>query len=418
MIGDDPRGGLLALARTVSALTGGTAVIEDASGRVVAAFPGDVPRDADGAGGAEGADEAGGWRARGVRRRLRAGEDVLPVGPGGESGLPRGLAIGVGPAGRPLGAIWVAEDGAPLAAGCEEALRGAARLAVPRFIDHYHGDDPAVRAASREDLAHGLLTGRFNAMAVAAHLDVDPDSAVAVVAVDLRERPGEPGGEVRRAEAAEIVSLHAAAYRRNALVTQACGQIYAMLPDTAGRFADPAAEPALVRWAGDLAGALRRHTGTAVQAALGGVAPHLDEIPAAKMRAHRTLKIIEVEPDRPVATHSGVRSALVLRDLLDLLAARPEIRHPALEELVAHDAEQGTELARSLLLYLDTFGDVGRAAQRLHVHPNTLRYRVRRAAELAGIDLDDADERLVTMLQLRLLLAADASGPAFPLSPA
>ena len=62
----------------------------------------------------------------------------------------------------------------------------------------------------------------------------------------------------------------------------------------------------------------------------------------------------------------------------------------------------GTDIGRSLLAYLDAFGDVRSAAAGLHVHPNTLRYRVRRACELSGLDLDDPDQRLVAQLQLRL----------------
>jgi DNA-binding PucR family transcriptional regulator len=55
-----------------------------------------------------------------------------------------------------------------------------------------------------------------------------------------------------------------------------------------------------------------------------------------------------------------------------------------------------------VLAYLDAFGDVRSAAKLLHVHPNTLRYRVRRAAEVTGIDLDDPLQRLFAQLQLRL----------------
>jgi DNA-binding PucR family transcriptional regulator len=40
------------------------------------------------------------------------------------------------------------------------------------------------------------------------------------------------------------------------------------------------------------------------------------------------------------------------------------------------------------------------AARRLTVHPNTLRYRVRRATAIAGLHLDDPRARLVHHLQL------------------
>ena len=36
----------------------------------------------------------------------------------------------------------------------------------------------------------------------------------------------------------------------------------------------------------------------------------------------------------------------------------------------------------------------------LHIHPNTLRYRVRRAEELLGMSLDDPDNRLLLEIQL------------------
>jgi DNA-binding PucR family transcriptional regulator len=36
------------------------------------------------------------------------------------------------------------------------------------------------------------------------------------------------------------------------------------------------------------------------------------------------------------------------------------------------------------------------------VHPNTFRYRLHRIMELAGLDLEDPDERLAVELRLRL----------------
>jgi DNA-binding PucR family transcriptional regulator len=45
------------------------------------------------------------------------------------------------------------------------------------------------------------------------------------------------------------------------------------------------------------------------------------------------------------------------------------------------------------------------------VHPNTFRYRLRRLAEVGGLDLTDTDARFTAMLQLRLLPPAR---PAWP----
>ncbi|WP_037870200.1 helix-turn-helix domain-containing protein, partial [Streptomyces sp. SPB074] len=69
--------------------------------------------------------------------------------------------------------------------------------------------------------------------------------------------------------------------------------------------------------------------------------------------------------------------------------------------LLAHDAEHRTDLARTLAAYLDRFGDVPATARLLAVHPNTLRYRLRRLHDLFDVDLTDPDTRLLAELGLR-----------------
>jgi sugar diacid utilization regulator len=211
-----------------------------------------------------------------------------------------------------------------------------------------------------------------------------------------------------------MVSVHAAAYRRDALVAQACGQIYVMLPEPADR---APAENTLLRWTNDLVTVLRGHTRTPVQAVVAGTAADLADIPVVKLRGHHGLEILARTPDRAVETHGRLVSALMVREVLGVLDRHGGIRHPGLEALAAHDAAHKTELARSLLRYLDAFGEVGVVAKELGVHPNTLRYRVRKAVALAGLDLDEPEHRLAAMVGLRLM-ARDRDGrnssPFFP----
>jgi sugar diacid utilization regulator len=60
----------------------------------------------------------------------------------------------------------------------------------------------------------------------------------------------------------------------------------------------------------------------------------------------------------------------------------------------------GADLRSTLTTWLEVDGDIRLAAARLHLHPNTLRYRLRRAAEVTGLDLDDPLQRLVVHLAL------------------
>ena len=70
--------------------------------------------------------------------------------------------------------------------------------------------------------------------------------------------------------------------------------------------------------------------------------------------------------------------------------------------MVRSDRVDGTAYIPVLRAYFDSFGDYTAAAASLHVHPNTLRYRLGRVQEIAGIRLDDPEERLALMLLLRL----------------
>ena len=45
-------------------------------------------------------------------------------------------------------------------------------------------------------------------------------------------------------------------------------------------------------------------------------------------------------------------------------------------------------------------GDPRAASRALRIHPNTLRYRMAKLVELAGVDLDDPDTRLALLVQL------------------
>jgi DNA-binding PucR family transcriptional regulator len=45
---------------------------------------------------------------------------------------------------------------------------------------------------------------------------------------------------------------------------------------------------------------------------------------------------------------------------------------------------------------------VAAASRALAVHPNSLRYRLRRITQVCGLDLGSADARLLAQLELRL----------------
>ena len=68
-----------------------------------------------------------------------------------------------------------------------------------------------------------------------------------------------------------------------------------------------------------------------------------------------------------------------------------------------YDASNASDLLTTLETYLAFDGRQGPTASSLHVHPNTLRYRLRRIEQVSGADLDSPDEKLNLRLALRVL---------------
>ncbi len=71
------------------------------------------------------------------------------------------------------------------------------------------------------------------------------------------------------------------------------------------------------------------------------------------------------------------------------------------EPLVAYDQERGSDLIRTLKVYLAAGANASEAADRLFLHRNSLLYRLARIGELTDLDLKDSWVRLA--LQLGLL---------------
>jgi PucR family transcriptional regulator, purine catabolism regulatory protein len=69
--------------------------------------------------------------------------------------------------------------------------------------------------------------------------------------------------------------------------------------------------------------------------------------------------------------------------------------------LIKHDTTRKGNLVATLRAYLET-GEQQQAAQRLRVHPNTLRYRLDRIREISGVDLEDPETRLNLAVALRV----------------
>lgn len=70
--------------------------------------------------------------------------------------------------------------------------------------------------------------------------------------------------------------------------------------------------------------------------------------------------------------------------------------------LVEHDERKQGDLIRTLEGFFEANGNLAKAATELDVHRNTLVYRLEQISRLTSLDLDDADNRLILNLALKI----------------
>ena len=74
---------------------------------------------------------------------------------------------------------------------------------------------------------------------------------------------------------------------------------------------------------------------------------------------------------------------------------------PFVEPLTEYDRGHTSDLRRTLEVWLECGQTLEEAARRLHIHVSTLRYRLKKAGEVLGVDLRDAAEALDVQVALR-----------------
>ncbi|MEU9794780.1 helix-turn-helix domain-containing protein [Streptomyces sparsogenes] len=393
-------GGLAALATSTARQCRGSITVEDTQFRVLAHSA--TGPDADGVrrttilGGRVPDWRVAELRRSGLLRALWTSQDVIHRPAEGDS--PERLIVAVRTGGEMLGSLWAAADGQRLSPDAPQVLRRAAALAVPHLLRHRLRESGTVRREAHA--LRGLLHGNGDQRAHLWSLGLSPDAPCAVV-VAVRNHPDGPGSD----GTLKALAIQATASRSTARVLHEQDQVAVLLP--VNDDGDQREALVLAREIDALAAGIPDAApvwiGVGQTVPSGLEASSSYETALLVVRALRDREARGRDP-RPLR-YAGPGDVGPTIDALRMLdAARPvwESGEGPVHELIRADLASGGDLVRSLAAYLETAGDIRLAARRLVLHPNTLRYRLRRTRERFGIDLDDPDTRLVLALAVRL----------------
>jgi hypothetical protein len=405
--GDDrsgaPIGDLFALANAVAATVGGPVTIEDPRSTVLA-YSNVADHEVDDGRRATilGHRVPEEWIRRqqddGVFRKLFRETGVVRTDYA-EFGLMPRMATAIRAGDEILGSIWVQEGERAFDAESEVALEEAARIAALHLLRHRSSAD--LERGRRAELLRAALEDRIAPEALTPVLQLAPAVPVTVIGIEfVAPTPGDvPATAVMADRAASMVTLYCESYRRQVAVVALGAVVYLLVPH-----ADDDDRARLPTLASGICERVAEALKIEVRAGVGRTVASIGELLVSKREADRVLRALAVSPGvGAVATADTLRSRVVLQYLQEHAATEPTLQTGKLDVLLEHDRTRGTEYVATLRAFFDALGDMPAAATAHGVHPNTFRYRMRRLAVTAELDLDDPIERLVLQLQLYFL---------------
>ncbi|MET7999514.1 PucR family transcriptional regulator [Nonomuraea glycinis] len=263
----------------------------------------------------------------------------------------------------------------------------------------------------RDDLVEGLLSGsgRDNDEVVrwAQHLGYDTEREHRVLSVILEP----PAGDSQRSA---LVAERAAGATARLFIAQSPDAITSVRTDEVVVVLTENATPGSTTRAEQLGtlcvqrlGALFPDVGVSI--GVGGAFHEPAHIARSYEEARRTNEVIR---------RLGQRGAVVAFDKLGisrLLLQVPDIETlrefatDILGEVLRHEKKHHSEYISTLMCYFRENNSPQRASKLLHVHPNTVTYRIHRIEEITGLDLNNYRDRLAAQVALEIIDALEVS---------
>ena len=273
------------------------------------------------------------------------------------------------------------------------------------------GRERVVAAAARrvrDDLVEGLLLGRgrdsSDADRWAAHLGYDPARDHNIVAIAFDPASALADAEAQRQRIRESIEHFVTTRAPEAIISARESEVVVVtvVPD------DSAQPGSGTMDARRLAAACLVRLGELFPSAkviigIGGICRDPRELARSYAEAQRTTQTLRR------LGRAGTVSAFADLGILRLLLQVPDLAElrsfavDVLGKLSTHEHEHKSEYLTTLACYFRENNSPQRASRILHVHPNTVAYRVKRIEEITGLRLDNYTDRLIAQVALEIL---------------
>jgi sugar diacid utilization regulator/GAF domain-containing protein len=259
----------------------------------------------------------------------------------------------------------------------ENRLRGG-------LLDELFGDAAVPDLVARRALAFGYDLAMASRVFLVEPAPAAPGAEAAAAPVDPESFQGPVAECAARWSAANLVAVRS-------------GAVVVVVPDEPDRRDDSDR-----RFEDDLRATLRRRLpDLTLNSAVGTRCESFEEFRDSYLAARRGLDLLRLLGRRDEVFSfrvSGLESML-------LQSTRPEVIvgfiSRFVEPLAEYDAVHTSDLQRTLEVYFACGRTLEEAARRLHIHVSTLRYRLKKASDVLGVDLRDTAGSLDVQVALR-----------------
>ena len=268
----------------------------------------------------------------------------------------------------------------------------------------------AAEERARGDFVHALLHGRFSSphevVARAAHHGFDVDSPYGVIVVQGAFDTSTPSGLERQSSLVRSVRRMQPAPGLHTLAT-AVGDLLVVVPQlgVASGTRDPRAElDTLAAFAREVDQQVSKRVAHVTATTYGRPAVGAAGVASSYREARVALGVARRLDIEGPCGYPELRVYAALSELTNsrqALAFAKEVLQP----LRSRD-ESGDSLEKVVLAYIEAGGNLNAAARRLHLHRNTMFYKLERVSRLLRVDLRDPDAMFTIWLAHRIDLLA------------
>ncbi len=325
----------------------------------------------------------------GVAKRFLAGDNAVEIPADSDLAFARRIAVPVRIQGVVVGSIWVAESNNDLSPDATEFLQAASGPASYFFRVESHA-----RQRESEVFLKMLVDGTDDNIFLAEYFGFNSKSSTRVLAVWH-------GGDLGLRD--QLIHIAEVASREVGIDTLSLTQGKTAYFVAYMMHAKDDFEECTEKVASRLSSVAEN-----LVVGLGVTVSQVQDIPRSRQEADLVVTYLRHQSKERVASMDSVRTGVTLMLVAEVLRnqLKPMLGLQAFSNLGAADRE---EVLSTLDLFFEHMGNAAEAARRLHLHPNSFRYRLNKISDILNVDLSDRKTRQLLELQILLEAYSDLS---------